>query len=112
MNVNLIRDILLQLEPVASGATADSLQLTEHDPAVVSEHLQLLAQAGLVDVSGTDSGHADSGAHKLTVKGREFLRLAKNDVLWKRVLGELRSAGSTPTLQALNARMLEWSFMS
>ena len=72
------------------------------EDAVLSEHLELMIEANLIDgevISRDPSGFI---IKRLTGTGHDFLQHARNDTIWKKVLSEAKAKGSSVTLHILN----------
>lgn len=107
-DMDLIRSIMLRLE----AQPEPELRLTElamegHGDDVVLEHLVLLEEAGLVEMSVERFG---SGApplfvvHRITWAGHEFLETVRSDAIWAKSIKVITSTGvgfAWPLLQAV-----------
>lgn len=105
IDLNLCRDILAAVAGRAEDGTDSATASSRAQP-----ELEALFAAGLLKL-GTDEAGA-AMAESVTASGREFLRLAGNEVLWKRVGGELAATGRPVTLDMVRARLLEWAQFS
>ena len=110
-DLDLCRNILRALDAKADRQDIELAGLAgAAGPERVREQLALLMEAGLVH---GDAADAEPGRVRgLNHAGREFLRLASNDILWQRALGELAAGGAPVTLAMVRARLLEWSQFS
>ena len=96
--MNLIRLLLLRME---GGDEVDLAPYTEEQRIY---HSALLVEAGLVDgvvrknAQGYPSGVASI---RLTWKGHEFLDAARNDSIWQKTTGTVRSKGLSLTFDLL-----------
>ncbi|MCF6337055.1 MAG: DUF2513 domain-containing protein [Gammaproteobacteria bacterium] len=89
-NMDLIRSILLALEKVESAGKMQQLSIDGIAEEVLSYHVKLLFQAGLIEA------HDASGVNdfkwypvSLTWDGHEFIEAARNDTTWKNVTSQL-----------------------
>lgn len=97
--MDLVRSILLQVEPADGALDAGQLDFGGHTQAEVYYHIELMQQRGLIDAAirrdwnGTVISAAVSG---LTWDGQDYLDSMRDDRVWaraKRAIGE--SVGST-----------------
>ena len=114
LNLDLCRRFLIALDAGANDGERDA-QLTGCGGSDNLEtQIRLLTEAGLVRSLATESATvpADGPGVALTPSGREFLRLTRNDAIWKRACSELAAGKAPVTLQAVRARVLEWGQFS
>lgn len=102
---NLIRQILLKLEekPDTSG-TIHPNQLTGYDEETVSEHMRLLSEARLIEVTGVRHNRnvpTFCMARALTWQGHEFLDAVRNDSVWYRIGSLAKEKGIELTLDSI-----------
>lgn len=109
VDLNLCREILIAAGEQADRGPVGAARFAPAEPQTVDAQIEALVAAGLVSASRPG---CTLGVEALTASGREFLRLARNDVLWKRVNGELGGSGQEVTLQMVRARLLEWAQFS
>ena len=87
---NLIRRILIDVENMPPGEDYDSIEhLSEYDPMVVYEHIDLLLPDEANFVKGmivrVDNGEvAGFRIERLTWQGHDFLDASKDDSIWKK----------------------------
>ena len=84
--MDLIRDILLEFEAAEPGKFIRYPECGKgHPPRVVAEHMELLAEAGLVEANIT---HLMAGPvciiKRLTMAGHDWLDVARDPILWNR----------------------------
>ena len=97
-DMELIRRVLLEVEARPDAHTA-RLQLPEYPDAVVSHHVGLLVQAGLLEgQSYVGSDEEDWYPSKLTWEGHEFLDNIRNDAVWKEVTRKVTATGGSAGL--------------
>jgi len=92
----LVRTILLKLE--ALGSTTVYLranQINGYDEELVSYHMQILDEAGLIKAQCSKSlnGPLNCLAMSLTWSGHEFLDHIRQDTVWNRVVALSREKG-------------------
>ncbi len=115
MNLELIRDILIDVEATAPGKVTFGFNYPERAERTDKEilcHVELLIDEGYLDgsVIPGDEGPVDCAVRKITWKGHEFLANAKNDTVWKRVISEAKEKGTSTSMvviQGLLAKAAE-----
>lgn len=101
---DVVRKILLKLEEI--GNTTSYLQpdgVNGYDHELVSYHMQLLDEAGLIDAEcirgmGTPLYCV---AKSLTWRGHEFLDQIRQDSVWNKVKGSAREKGLDLSLDVI-----------
>ena len=104
----LVRNILFRCEELEAGSTATRQYFSDlcAEPAILGEHLGLLAEAGLlhvIDVS--DSTGDDYIVRKLTWAGHEFIDSIRDEGLWQKAKKHVLKPGASWTLEILK----EWA---
>ena len=86
-NMDLCRDILLNLEAQPFGPGVIEVKIDDISAQEVSYHLMLLAQAGLVEAEDLSNSTQKMKwrASCLTWDGHEFLEASRNQTTWNRV---------------------------
>ena len=102
-NFEMIRSILLQAEKAPSNQPLQQLSfagdILESD---IAEHLELMIEQKLIDGEVLSREPLAFGIYKVTWSGHDFLENARNDTLWKKVMSEAKSKGTSMTLVVLN----------
>jgi hypothetical protein len=93
---DVVRKILLKLEEI--GNTTSHLepnQVNGYDPELVSYHMQLLSEAGLIKAKCNRAMGAplQCVALSMTWRGHEFLDQVRQDTVWNMVKGTAREKG-------------------
>ncbi|MHB0763180.1 DUF2513 domain-containing protein [Stutzerimonas sp. NM35] len=92
----LVRKILMAVEGLQSGAQAvTGRDVPGYDHALVSYHIFLMKEAGLLDAtcsSGFGSGR-ECHAFELTWAGHEFLDQIRTQGVWNKTVGIIREKG-------------------
>lgn len=95
LDKDLVREILLAIE-----ASDDlpigwiNLDLTGHSSDVVSYHVMLLAEAGLIEAKNlTTMGSFEWQPARLTCRGHEFLETVRDGEVWRRTKAGAEKAG-------------------
>ena len=84
-NMNLVRDILIELEKRTFEQEYSELVVDGFGSEEIMYHIKLLYEAGLIhvqDMSGTNDIYLLPGS--LTWEGHEFLELARNETRWNK----------------------------
>ena len=93
--MDLVRKILLTIEAQDSALLIiDDLVVTNYHDDMVSEHIRLMAQAGLIDVFEREFMD-DTSKIALSWFGHEFLDNARNDTTWNKAKAIAGKVGST-----------------
>jgi hypothetical protein len=107
-DMDLIRTILLEVEAAAPQPGWIDLEIVGYDPAVISEHVQLLADEGLIEAK-------DLSAHdgfefrptRLTWKGHAFLDAARDETVWERTKARATAKGGRLRLAGFQQLLIE-----
>jgi hypothetical protein len=107
-DLSLIRAIMLRVEaaPARNHLNVDALADLHDDSSVVSEHVELMAEAGLLSV--TDTYEPSSPyylIHRLTWAGHEFLDATRDEAVWKKVTERVLKTGASWTFDIVK----EWA---
>jgi hypothetical protein len=78
----------------------------------VTEHIQLLAEAGLLEVTIAPSGMGSKRisiafVRRQTWEGHQFLQAARNEEVWQRTKRFVRDKGGAITLEMLKVLLLK-----
>ena len=101
---DLIRKILLRLEkePEQRAAVCDD-EFSGYAPAVVSYHIRLLKEAGLIHARCVPDfpNRETCVAQSLTWSGHEFLNQIRNDNVWQQAKQKISDLGLALTFDAV-----------
>lgn len=92
-DIDLIREILLEVEARPASAPPTWLRIDGRDADMVDEHVLILGDAGLLKVSEVPFREVET--HRLTWAGHEFLDAARDPDRWesaKRTVSEKTGA--------------------
>ena len=105
-DVDLIRQILLDLE--AGGPYADwlDIDIEAYSPEQMDYHLELLVEAGFIRIPATGRELTRGHPLRLTWEGHEFLDAARSDERWRAVRALSERAGGLP-FATIRAALLE-----
>jgi DNA-binding transcriptional ArsR family regulator len=103
-NWELVRDILLALEgrDTTHGGLGPE-QISSYPPEVVSYHLYILNEAGLVEANCIKSSNAPIHCFglNLTWAGHEFLDSIRNETTWNKIKETVKSKGVDLSFEAI-----------
>ncbi len=103
-DMDLVRQILLEIEASQETLGVVELEIKGYSPDVVSYHVRALDEAGLVeakDMSGM--GEIDWRPMRLTWEGHEFLEAARDDGLWQKAKQKIGTAAGGVTFDILKS---------
>jgi hypothetical protein len=94
-NMELIRKILLHLEEKEDVSSFNAVNIEGYHPKVVSYHIKLLSQAGLIEAKSltTKDTHGIWWAKSLTWYGHDYIESVKNDTIWNKTKEGIKSKG-------------------
>jgi len=103
---DLVREVLLKLEECESSrGRLRPEEIAGRDGEVVSYHIQILTEAGLIvgECSRSMGAPLYCTATRLTWAGHEFLDQVRNHTAWNRIKGVAREKGLDITLDVIKA---------
>ena len=101
-DMDLCRRILLAAESIGGDSTSILRELREQDDNKVVEHVILLREAGLIDVTVRRGQHEVVwNINRLTWAGHDFLDAARAEGRWVKVKDRLGDAWSTVSFTLL-----------
>lgn len=103
-NWDVVRKILLKLEAIGDTRThLQADQVNGYDAELVSHHMQLLDEAGLIRAQCSHGMGAplECVALSMTWRGHEFLDQIRQDTVWNAVKGEARKKGLDLSLDVI-----------
>jgi uncharacterized protein DUF2513 len=95
-DMDLIRQILLELEAAENLHGVVDIQAPGYSPDQVTYHVKLLAEAGLIEAR--NRSHLRGivwQPSSLTWRGHEFLDATRNASVWQKLKAELKDRGVT-----------------
>ena len=98
-DMDLCRQILLEIEAGEPGESIEMLQTVAPGNHVI-EHLQLLQDAELIEAR-VDRHFRNYSIQRLTWKGHEFIRAARDDKVWVKAKQRIGSAWESVTFPLL-----------
>lgn len=105
-NWQLIREILLFIEPLAYPNEYVGIQLDERTTMEISYHISLLREGGLIEAEDVQfSCFVEWHNLRLTWAGHEFLDLARDPQIWENTLAQLQKLSSASFI--LFSRLLQ-----
>ncbi len=100
---DLIRNILLEIEAY-EGNNYVPLQIEGYSDDLVSYHVKLLSEAGLIDTH--DCGRS-LGVISLTWDGHEFLDASRNETIWSKAKSTITNKGGELSFDILKLALFE-----
>jgi hypothetical protein len=95
-DIDLIRKILIDLEQQGAYTSWMDVDIEEYSPEQMDYHLELMIEAGLIDVRASQGGFSRQLSLRLTWQGHEFLDLARDTARWEKVKASAGQAGGIP----------------
>lgn len=105
-DMELVRKILLTIEAETPNDFGGITKIEGYDDTVAGHHVKWLEGGGFIEAAL--SQHSDGiswVAIDLTWKGHEFLENARNDTVWKRVVGQIRDKGGSLSLAVIESML-------
>jgi DNA-binding transcriptional ArsR family regulator len=101
--MELVRQILLQIEAKGEHPLGWlDLDILGYDAEVVSHHVLLLQDAGMLEAQDLSSSAGfDVRPKRLTWNGHEFLDAARNDTIWKKATEIVKEKGGAIPFEVL-----------
>lgn len=101
-NWDVVRKILLKLEEIGDTTShLQSDQINGYDPELVSYHMRLLDEAGLIKAKCHQRNPLNCVALSMTWRGHEFLDQIRQDTVWNKVKGSAREKGLDLSLDVI-----------
>jgi DNA-binding transcriptional ArsR family regulator len=95
-DVDLIRQILLDLEAGGAYANWFDVDIEEYSPEQMDYHLELLTEAGLITVRTSQREFSRWLPVRLTWKGHELLDAAREERQWQKAKEAVEKVGGVP----------------
>ncbi len=99
-NMDLVRQILFEIEKCENPWGPNEIEIEGHSGQVVSYHIKLLSQAGLMEAEDASCMGPEGfswSAGPLTWEGHEFLDAARDQTIWKKAKSTvLERVGEVP----------------
>src|ERR1039458_9974660 len=102
-DMDLIREILLEVEKVPAMQPWCSTPLLGHDKADVVAHIQLALDADFVEARIMKGMMPDAFIIRITNSGYDFLEASKQPTLWQQAKDRITSAGLPVTIAIAKA---------
>lgn len=84
MNIDIMRSILMKIDAIETGIVDPNIDLTEFTPSELEVYCSALEKEGFLEIScKTPNPHEVLANNRLTTDGRNFIRVARNQVLWR-----------------------------
>jgi hypothetical protein len=105
-DIDLIRQILLDLEQEGAYTNWMDIDIEAYSPEQMDYHLELLVEAGLLNVRTAQRDHSRWLPVRLTWDGHEFLDAARDESRWQQLKASIAHTGSIP-FEMIRAALLE-----
>lgn len=105
-DMDLVRAILIATRNLPPREVIEDMTIPGYDEATVNEHVALLVEAGLViaEPSQLCTGRIEPySVHRLTWAGHDFIDLALNDNVWKKLTDALGNQAMTVSFELMKA---------
>lgn len=109
MKIDIMRNILMKIDAIESGIIDMDINLTEFSSGELKTYCEELAKEGFIESDNYSSLGALSH-NRLTDEGRNFVKIAKNQVLWKNAKKSIKTARKTFPSEDLTADIHEMKF--
>lgn len=107
-DLNLLRNMLLRIEELDATKgkiTIDSFLDLCNNPSLISLHIKLLIDDGLIETS--EPIHcgiiSDYWIYRLTSSGYDYLDAIRNPSIWQSTLNKIESVGGSVTLDIVKS---------
>lgn len=106
-DLELVKKILLALEE--QEQVNPKFVLPDYDKRIVSYHIMLMEQAGLLEaqVNKLIDGEVEAWPKRLTWQGHEWLDLARNNTVWEKVKKQLKEKTVTVSFDTMKLLLSE-----
>ena len=100
-DMELVRKILLETEEAANNPIEwIVLNIEGYDPALISYHVKIMKEAGLIDAENlTTLAHFEWQPKSLTWEGHEFLDAVRNETVWAKTKEVVKSKGGSVSFE-------------
>lgn len=108
-NLELVREILLAVENENNEPDEwINLKIPSRSPALVSYHVKLLSDAGLLEATDlSDMSYSHWAPRALTWAGHEFLDAARNDTVWNKAMSTLKDKAASVPFEIVKAVVIK-----
>lgn len=110
MKIDIMRKILLKIDAIESGIIDQQVNLNEFSNEELQYYCLELAREGFIEITGSPFSSDVLSGSRLTLDGRNFIRVAKNQVLWKNAVKSIESAKRTFPSENLTSDVHEMKF--
>ena len=102
-DMNLVREILIAVEAHPDPQVPmDPLSIEGFSADEISYHVQIMAEAGLLDaIDASSSDDYDWRPRRLTWQGQEFLAAVRNDTVWRKIKQLIAEKGGAIPLEVV-----------
>ena len=102
-DMDMIRDIMLQLRDASGPISGEQLLPNHEDRALVHYHTWLIIDAGLAEGTVADcmGGSCFVSVRRLTWQGQDFLAAASDRTTWEEAVRRIKATTGEVTFQVL-----------
>jgi hypothetical protein len=108
-DMDIVRTILLKIEDSEESPLGwTNIEIPDQPPELVSYHVLLLTDAGLVESNNLSTrAGLDVRPKRLTWEGHEFLDAAKNDTIWNKAKDLVKEKGGSIPFEVLKGMLIK-----
>lgn len=108
LDYDVVREILVEIERTPANQAPGRIVVSGVNEDVLVEHIQLLADRGLIEAKFMRSGMggqrvATYHVERMTWAGHEFLADAKNRTVWEKAKALIVSKGGSASFEVMKA---------
>lgn len=108
LDLDVVRGILLQVEATPANQTPDQIVLEGVSEDTIVEHIELLAEHGMLEArflrSGRGGGRiAAASIIRMTWAGHDFLSNARNQSVWAKAKALIVEKGGSTSIEVVKA---------
>jgi hypothetical protein len=105
---DVIREILQKVEDLMTNETITSFDYDNTRTDVITYHIKLLYQAGLIEAVDCSSMDGDEFiVNGLTWEGHEFLESIRSESIWKKTKSKIIEKGGSMTFDIIKTVAIE-----
>ena len=103
-DMDLIRKLAIYIESSTEQFQSGDIVFEGYSDKEIGYHCGLMAEAGLInftDISTLSSEYPEMFIFSLTWYGHDFVDAAKNETIWNKVTGEIKTRATAMTFDSL-----------
>ena len=111
MNIDIMRSILMKIDAIETGIIDHDIDLSEFTSEEIKTYFYELAKEGFIELCNhSDSPKELFSNNKLTLEGRNFIRVARNQIMWRNAKTTIKLAKNEPGSRIQNTNLHEMKF--